>query len=233
MSEPQIIKYGPLGHETVAIYEYLPPFSEETKIAPLIFFHGGAWRDPTNTFRDADALHRELNRVITLCSVEYRLSDQVKDGGFAQDVVGGVERIIQELGATKVSLLGHSVGATIALQCCISHGIAVDKLYLVEGIYDLKTLVQEYPEYEGFVSEAHDDYTSTVLDISKLDSSIEVHVIQSYEDELLSPTQTNWLTTQLQQNGIEYCLYMAHMGEHNRVYLKPDKLTSYINKTYI
>jgi kynurenine formamidase len=226
----EIVRYGDHERQHLLIYDHIPPFNEIVRLPPLVFIHGGAWRDPSNTSADADSLYKDLNRTVPLCSVDYRLSEQAKFPGFVDDVIGGTQRALSELGGDKVSLLGHSVGAMLALQC-VDRGIPVDKVYLVDGIYDLEKLTAEYPDYKSFVDEAHEDYKDVKFDLSKL-KGVEVHIIHSYDDELLSLGQTQWLIEQIQGYGIEYHLYVGHLGKHNEVYGKATRLADYVNRTY-
>lgn len=229
----QRVSYGTHERQRATLYQHLQPFGGfESPIPALVFVHGGAWRDPANTDKDADAFAQNLNPAVPLCSVDYRLSDEVRHPAFQEDVLQATQRCLQELGASSVSFIGHSVGAMLAIQCinALPSHISVTKLYLVEGIYDLPELVREYPDYKFFVDDAHDDYTEVSLSLDKL-KDIEVHIIQSYEDELLSMGQTSWLQKELLGRGIQFHLHVAHLGKHNEVYVN-QKLAEYVNRTY-
>lgn len=215
------IKYGNHERQTVAVYNNSKDNNKDK--LPLIFIHGGAWRDPSNTFNDAQFIAEQLAGTRTVCSVDYRLSKDVQHPGFAQDVQQGIQCCLRELDATRCALVGHSVGAMLAIQAMDT---SVKQLFLLDGIYDLKELVLEYPEYEFFVEEAHANYKEVDLDINAMKNR-EIHIIHSYSDELLSLRQTNWLTQQLQQRGIPHHCYTCDMGTHNNTYHNV-QLTEYI-----
>lgn len=226
------VSYGEHPRQVVSFYDRIPAFVDSLNLPPLIFIHGGAWKDPTNTDRDVDKIAEFLNKTIPFCSIDYRLSSEVKHPAFLEDVLAASELVTKHLASTTISLIGHSVGATLCLQAinALPPNITVEKVYLLDGIYDLPELLKEYPDYRSFVDEAHDDYTSVEIPLDKL-KDVEVHIVQSYEDELLSMSQTNWLVKQLQDLNIPYQLKVANLGKHNDVYTNT-KLADYLNTTY-
>jgi hypothetical protein len=106
-------------------------------------------------------------------------------------------------------LADHSAGACIAFPVT-----AVDRdckgVIGVEGIYDLVELVREYPEYEGFVSNAFgmdreswkNASPTTIWSKSKFKPYIQL--MQSKEDELLSPRQTQLMEAVLREHQYVY-----------------------------
>lgn len=223
------VQWGAHERQRLALYDRLLAPSAHFAQPALVFVHGGAWQDPKNTEKDADGLHAELNAAVALGSVDYRID--VQHPVFADDVEAGVRRCMAELGVESVSLLGHSVGAMLALQT-LGRGVKVDKLYLVDGIYNLTELVDEYPDYRGFVERAHADYKDVSFDFSLLKDTT-IHVLHSYDDELLSLRQTHWFVAQLEEHRIAYTLYVGSMGAHNDVYARPSILADYINRTLV
>lgn len=92
-------------------------------------------------------------------------------------------------------LVGHSAGATLAFQVLSALQKSSDDLpkavYGVEGIYDLRALIAEYPDYVEFVEGAFGaDETAwpAPLDIDGYRGL--VVLAQSDEDELLTWRQT-------------------------------------------
>lgn len=99
---------------------------------------------------------------------------------------------------------------------------------LLDGIYNLTGLVEEYPSYEGFVLEAHEskqEYLKSTefnfkafLDSQTLVLSTSTTIVQSTKDELLSIKQTEAFVEKLKQAGISYNLIVDDFGSHNDVY---------------
>jgi kynurenine formamidase len=228
--------YGP--HPNNHALHFNNPAADHPSNSTLIYIHGGAWRDASRTAEDVVPLSSLLNKEIPLASVEYRLTPEVKYPEHLNDVNSGIQKLIESQGIQRISLLGHSVGATLILQLLEAWNSAgrdlksfVDSVYLVEGIYDLKELVKEYPTYEGFVNEAHDDYKALGELEVKLLKGLRVHVVHSYQDELLSLGQTNWLSEKLKDNEIEHNLFIGNLGLHDEV-PSSAKLAEFVNTTF-
>lgn len=229
--------YGKHPRQEYACYDD-PSYKERS---PIIFIHGGAWRDPTNTLKDADELFQFLaagDKVSPLYSIDYRLTPEVKYPEHNNDVLSGIEAIVQEAkkenrSFKKINLVGHSVGATIILGILDKVQTLVDKVevFFIDGIYDLKELVAEYPDYEGFVTEAHNDYKS--LEPIDFDSHLDLifNVIHSNQDELLSIRQSNWLIRQLDDSYIRYRSNIGDFGTHEEVY-RNEKVAKFIESHY-
>ncbi|ODQ81196.1 hypothetical protein BABINDRAFT_34382 [Babjeviella inositovora NRRL Y-12698] len=105
--------YGPHRLQTIATLD-LPSSS------PIVFIHGGAWRDPNNTKDDWDALASMIEPTPGpykhAYSLDYRLSPEVKHPQHILDVLFALCHLKKEVGVEHVSLAGHSVGATLILQ---------------------------------------------------------------------------------------------------------------------
>lgn len=215
----------------------------------LVFIHGGAWIDKNNTandFKELSDLMIETGTVdYVLASIDYRLSPEVQHPVHLQDVVENLYRMIQESKLTSIQLLGHSVGATLAWQVSVSDENlfpSPDKLqlvksklvgvFLVDGIYSLTELLDEYPSYDYFVSQAYKDYSR---DFEEFDRSINrfpsnlktIHLLHSYRDELLTLRQTNYMSSLLQKAAIPFTLCFSDMGRHEEVY-RNAKLANYL-----
>lgn len=106
-------------------------------------------------------------------------------------------------------LIGHSAGGCLAFQS-VQHVPGCRAVIGVEGIYDLLDLVREYPSYGDFVESAfgedHDVWTeaSPIQIVGQyLDRpDLTVQLIQSTEDELLSPRQTERFFAVLQHTNV-------------------------------
>ncbi|SCU89046.1 LANO_0D03774g1_1 [Lachancea nothofagi CBS 11611] len=216
----------------------------------IVFIHGGAWIDPSNTPHDFDQLSKHLLDIsnsqlpFSLYAVEYRLSPEYQHPIHIQDVIDNLAQLIQQEQIDELNLLGHSVGATLCWQI-LSLDSSIDfvepsqlqlvrsklkRCYLTDGIYSLKELLKEYPSYDYFVSKAFskvDDYDDPRG--SEIDSSLSpvIYVIHSYQDELLSLRQSNYFCAVLQELQQPYQVYLDDLGKHNDVY-ENLKLAQYV-----
>lgn len=220
----------------------------------IVFIHGGAWIDKNNTPNDFAELSQHILNLtnahpsFSMYAIEYRLSPEAKHPDHIVDVIDNLAQLIAQEHIEELTILGHSVGATLAWQLLsstpclekLNTHISADKYqnlrnvlrrcYLVDGIYSLTHLLEEYPSYDYFISQAfltvqdYDDPRSSTLIIP---SNLEIHVIHSYEDELLSPRQSNYLCQVLQDHKQPYYCNWDHFGKHNDVY-SSTKLAQYI-----
>ncbi|CAK7902402.1 kynurenine formamidase [[Candida] anglica] len=210
----------------------------------VIFVHGGAWRDPSNTFDDFQDFAKHLIET-TNCNVfglNYRLSPEFKHPYHLIDVVQGLNHLYEHFGVSKVHLIGHSVGATLLLQVLnakdtierglvnlsgniddivvLNTSIEIEALFLIDGIYDIPGLIEEYPGYISFVKDAFispKHYTDGT-DIYNHQSYPKLIIIQSLQDELLSLQQTHLLQSHLDKLNIQYSLHSGEWGLHEQVY---------------
>ncbi|CAI4057611.1 hypothetical protein SUVZ_02G5360 [Saccharomyces uvarum] len=232
--------------------------SESTR-ETVIYIHGGAWNDPDNTPNDFNQLANviksmDVEPAICQYSIEYRLSPEIINPMNLYDVVANITRLVEEKGLTNLNMVGHSVGATFIWQMLsvlkdtreemnevqlqtLKLLQAVKRVFLLDGIYSLKELLEEYPQYNSFTKLAFPEgiqlyeeeplrvmsYVSEAL--SHLD--IDMHMVHSYRDELLSLRQTNSLISCLQNHQAKFKLYLDDLGSHNDVY-KSDKVAKYI-----
>ncbi|QLL30738.1 hypothetical protein HG536_0A05530 [Torulaspora globosa] len=217
----------------------------------LVFIHGGAWIDEACTptvFKQLSALlaHRsEQELAYSLFSIDYRLSPNVRHPVHVQDVVENLYRLVEDHRLTSLQLVGHSVGATLAWQTAVADESlfpSLDRLntvrsrlqgvFMVDGIYSLAQLLDEYPNYDYFVSQAFADYTR---DFEEFEQSTDrlpetlrhIHLIHSYGDELLSLRQSNYMSSVLQKARISFSSYFDDMGLHDEV-PRNAKLANYL-----
>lgn len=227
------LAYGPDSLQKAKVYLHDP-----SNTRTLVFIHGGAWRDPGNTFNDFEdfALYLDATSGVRLniFGLNYRLSPAIKHPCHLEDVVAGLNYLCSEFGITHTHLVGHSVGATLILQMIqIARGklaapIRVHNCYLIDGIYDIPELLQEYPDYRSFVLEAFElqsAYTdATAIYDRPMPKCTSLFILQSRQDELLSSRQTETLIHHLQDADIcgSYTLQWGDWGKHEEVYKNRD-----------
>lgn len=214
----------------------------------LVFIHGGAWIDPNNTPNDFESLCKKMLAMdggehLGMYGIEYRLSPGVKHPTHLYDVVENLYRLVEEKGIDSIQLVGHSVGATLAWQVATCSGdqhlgnenrlravqSKLRAVWLLDGIYSVDQLLQEYPTYNYFVSQAFEpsnQFEEPSESIKKM-GDIEVHLVHSYQDELLSLRQTQYMCGLLQRHRLPFTLYLDDLGMHNQVYSNA-KLARYI-----
>lgn len=111
-----IASYGSHPLQNLRIYHF-DKENDET----LLFIHGGAWRDPNNTYNDFEDMvgyirKRIYPRKINLIGINYRLSPEIKHPYHLWDILEGIRYLVQNYGIGKLLIAGHSVGATLMLQ---------------------------------------------------------------------------------------------------------------------
>lgn len=226
------VSYGP--HDRQVFKSYIVPSIPSNWM--VVFIHGGAWRDPTNTCLDADAMADymakmgpERSREANFFSLDYRLTPEAHHPDFLLDVLLAMLNILALLPNKKLLLCGHSVGATLALQYLdalrlVDRSLPInpEKVVLLDGIYNIPLLLEEYPSYSSFVQEAHigSDYIqATQFSLVLSDYSGQFLVIQSTKDELLSLNQTENLLKWFESQNIVAKLVISDFGAHNDVYI--------------
>lgn len=136
----------------------------------LIFIHGGAWRDPTNTQHDGDYILTSLLSRPAIAatyrgaSISYTLSNKKQHPSFVLDTLAALNKLDEIYGiGNEYVLIGHSAGAHIALQTFIfgrndpKSNVLIkkcSKVFGIEGIYILDLLTIENEGYRGFTEEA-------------------------------------------------------------------------------
>ncbi|RPB28420.1 alpha/beta-hydrolase, partial [Terfezia boudieri ATCC MYA-4762] len=135
-----------------------------------IFIHGGAWCDPTQIKTQGHAiLTHLLSRfpLLNAASIDYRLSphpthaavgETVNHPAHLEDVRAALKFLNDTYQMRNYILIGHSAGATLCFQILGSGtpctGLLPKAVIGLAGIYDLRGLVEEYPDYRGFVEGA-------------------------------------------------------------------------------
>lgn len=236
--------YGDHPLQTVKFFHFSP-----SNTRTIIFIHGGAWRDPNNTYDDFLPLCQFLTRKkaedFNLIGLNYRLSPDVKHPAHLLDVICALLWIQKHAPTKSLLLVGHSVGATLILQLLSyrqvlgeSHSsilgdplFGVDKVYFVDGIYDIPQLIEEYGvDYKNFVMCAfsgenqYKNATQLSMQKSKKLAHIpsKIVICHSKEDELLSKRQTELLTAYLTEHNLDFLLYYENWGLHEEVYRREE-----------
>ncbi|AMD21650.1 HFL206Wp [Eremothecium sinecaudum] len=205
----------------------------------MVYIHGGAWVDVNTTPKMFEGLSKSvkksLDKDLSQYSIEYRLSPGVKHPLHLHDVLSNLARLVKDKSITKLHLLGHSVGATLCWQILTAKReltsiidietlntirSSISNVFMVSGIYSLKKLLEEYPEYDAFVSKAFED----INDFQELAESVEyvpknanLHIIHSYEDEKVTYLQPNLLVRSLQEKQVSYTTFTSHLGKHDDI----------------
>ncbi|KAF3909869.1 hypothetical protein ABW21_db0206010 [Orbilia brochopaga] len=225
----------------------------------IIFIHGGAWRDPASSKADATHLlhalvHTPQNTTICGATLNYRLSPSQKAPENTARHPDHVADILAALTflqhryqfGRKYILVGHSAGATLALQSLrsIFNGRNIDSVipgaegYLpgglpsavicTEGIYNLPDLVDEYPDYASFVvnafgppSQVWSDASPACLPGWKSEYDGRIVIVQSTEDELLSLRQATNFVGALEAEGVSVDVEIVG-GRHDEVFKRSE-----------
>ncbi|ODQ54800.1 alpha/beta-hydrolase [Saitoella complicata NRRL Y-17804] len=246
MSESPIIETissVPGGHPFQSLDILRPAsFDSSTVSRWVIFIHGGAWRDPNNTSKDGHPLLTSLLSTTTTttsppfgcASLNYRLSPDVTHPAHLDDCISALRLLHEQYGMQEYILVGHSAGATLAFQ--IAHALSpsqkgdlgtLKSLICTEGLYDLADLCTEYPDYTSFVESAFDSVraASVASPVNLLEGvekeGVEVVLVQSMEDELLSPWQTGLMEERLERRGWSVEVRGA-AGKHDEVFVGPE-----------
>ncbi|RKP14807.1 Alpha/Beta hydrolase protein, partial [Piptocephalis cylindrospora] len=185
----------------------------------IVFIHGGAWRSnsPDQFSEQASLLfdHAAHPDQLAVAIPAYRLSlapDWPQHPAHLDDLTQALTHLSSQ-GVTRLHLIGHSCGATLAAQLTLDHRIPpnlqLQSVAGIEGIYDLPALVNDFPSYaDHFVNDAFGkdpaQWTKAspahmILSPSACFAPIPWLLIQSMEDELINLTQTSLFAHALAQ----------------------------------
>ncbi|EGV62601.1 Kynurenine formamidase [Yamadazyma tenuis] len=269
----EVYSYGPHELQSVKVFQQDP----STKDA-IVFIHGGGWRDPSNSFDDFKPIMKDFSKCsLNVISINYRLSPSANTEAELKkmpyfrhpfhllDVLKALVFLVKDRGLNIISVVGHSVGATLCLQLMnykevLEYGFKyipannkmlptkqeldeIDttladshfrRIYLIDGIFDVENLVQEYGDsYRTFVRCAFDsdDHFKDAVQTSNhqlgaphlfIQDTTKVFLIHSLEDELLSPRQTKLLATYLTSVNINHEVVLQPWGLHEEVYRRSE-----------
>ncbi|KAJ6438607.1 carbohydrate esterase [Purpureocillium lavendulum] len=255
-------QYGDHALQRVGIWE---PVKRRDRGHWLIFIHGGAWRDPRNTVVDFVPSIKQVlgNRDIAQAavrgyiSIDYRLSphpdfpqdpahtprsdmrtaehpDHVLDVRAALNFLDSEYHISQ-----GYILLGHSAGATLALQVLMGESALAGQkpretvppptaIIGISGIYDLVALTSRREGYDGFIGVAFGKdqqlwrtaspatFAGSFKDVWP-GSPLAV-LAHSPEDTLIDMPETDSMATKLLKDGINIVAVRDLSGEHDEVW---------------
>jgi kynurenine formamidase len=245
-----VIKYGPHPLQRIGIYSTAKP-ADSSKWA--VFIHGGAWRDPSNTYKDGQFLLQSLMDRSSVfsgaASIDYRLSPEFQHPSHLQDVLEAVSYIVEKYSVKDLVLVGHSAGAFLALQAVTSTNKSpalVDLLSRAtivcsEGIYNLPSLIEEQPGYSDFVDMAFGTDRAVWKSVSPLGGDNDVWtqdmftgtvvIVHSPEDELLGiDHQPAFAETFLRSHSVRVYKEIAH-GKHDHVFTSRRLVDIVLNHT--
>ncbi|KAF2151247.1 alpha/beta-hydrolase [Myriangium duriaei CBS 260.36] len=195
--QPEILENTPYGNESplqnldICILDKTP----SPRKLWIIYIHGGAWRDPlitSTSFAPTRSLlltSPSASHISALASLNYRLSphpshpssNHARHPDHINDILLALSHLQSTYSFTdNYILVGHSCGATLALQVAMSRvwnqlgpgaGLRTDTsvpqpvppiaVLGVEGIYDLPALIRNnpHPVYAEFVAGAFGEAT--------------------------------------------------------------------------
>lgn len=227
----------------------------------LILIHGGAWRDPNNTCDDFDDFVSEWRGYSVInhwkvYSIDYKLYHE-KNALFPNlllDILRAVSLIKADCEKNndddtyEYILCGHSVGSTIITQIIEYKDIlgnegldfeidlpSFSKAILLDGIYDITLLLEEYPDYEFFIMEhfgssekGKNSCNSITSDKDLSEESYygwyalqNIVIVHSTKDELLSLKQPRRMEQWLRNLDCTVDSIYEDFGAHNDVYRSP------------
>lgn len=238
-----IESYGedPLQH--VKIFHY-----NSANQKNVVFIHGGGWRDPNNTVDDfaqmIEYIHSKAPEL-NLFSINYRLSPKVKHPCHLVDVISALQWLNSHYGIVSTSLVGHSVGATLCLQLLNYKQllaeeanntpdllkVKLEKVFLLDGIFDVVKLVEEYgAPYEEFINSAFisKEHYKRAIQLSNekfhvpgyaTDFEAQLYIVYSLDDELISPKQHQLLEEHYSRYfNVSLPVLSGHWGHHEQMY---------------
>ena len=118
-------------------------YAEASPGAPLfVFVHGGYWQ----ALSAADSWYLAPGALAngwSYAAIEYTLAPAAPIGQMVQEVADGVRAVVAALRPSMVVIAGHSAGAHLAAMVTLvaPAQVAVDRVVLVSGVYDLRPLV--------------------------------------------------------------------------------------------
>jgi acetyl esterase/lipase len=245
MKAPQTFSYTASGKDPRQALD-LYPADDATRT--IVFVHGGAWISDDK--KDYEGLARFFaSRGVSTINVNYRLSGKessVRHPDHVQDCAEAMRWIAREAASRGAPgpyyLMGFSAGAFLAASLALNSSLKVplDQVagYIgIEGIYDLRQLVETYPSYrDWFVSLAFGPDEKTWEEASPtrmpLRKSAPWLLVHSPGDELVDFAQCDRFAEQLDAAGTPVRCYSGGSKKHYEVIqsvgLPGDELTAEI-----
>lgn len=192
----------------------------------LVVIHGGLWQDPRINRMNANHLLATLgssSRFQGAASLDYRLSPSVKHPAHYNDVADQMKCLINLYRPESIVLVGHSAGAFLAAQL-VPNFPHIEHCVGLEGIYDLRSLVDEYPDYRPAIENAFGPDSTHWPQLEKAD--IPYTLVQSSKDEYLSLKQT-----EIFAKKTEATIIVLSQGRHDEVFEAVD-LRKYLSDIF-
>ncbi|KAK6465261.1 putative kynurenine formamidase [Scheffersomyces coipomensis] len=158
--ENESVSYGEDPLQKFKIFYYNEEYVKDHGDT-IVYLHGGAWRDPRNTFDDFDVMAKYLREqwYTNVIGINYRLSPTVKHPVHLLDVLTALVHIVKTLNhkSKPLILVGHSVGASLILQLLNYIQIIESEFELLneselpiskEALQDLYKDVKEYVQID-------------------------------------------------------------------------------------
>ncbi|KAM4056085.1 alpha/beta hydrolase fold domain-containing protein [Hirsutella rhossiliensis] len=254
-------QYGSHVLQRVGVWQHKAPAPQH---APwIVFIHGGAWRDPRNTLDDfAPSIAHLLGAPIrapirAFASIDYRLSpsdaypqhpadtpeperrtarhpDHVADVAAALRLLAAEHRLADD----GYVLVGHSAGATLALQLLMGGhdgGPPVPlpaAIVAISGIYDLVGInARRAGSYAAFISAAFGPegdgdgwraaspacFSGSFRDRWPGNNRLAL-LAHSPDDSLVDAAETDAMAAKLAADGVDVSVVKDLTGEHNFVW---------------
>ncbi|RDA94457.1 hypothetical protein CP533_2218 [Ophiocordyceps camponoti-saundersi (nom. inval.)] len=261
--------YGSHALQRVAVWEPDSPPPPNKQLLPwLVYIHGGAWRDPCITLYDFEPSigHLSNDQIRGFASIDYRLSphpdhpqdatstpeDELRTARHPDhlvDVRSALRLLSTEhsLFADGYILVGHSAGATLALQQLllldddmpsIPHPLAI---IAIAGIYDLVGLNSRFQgQYTDFLSAAfgpsESDWreASPITHVSRWPSRAPpaLTLAHSPQDALVDVDEMRNMAARLADNGVvdDVCLVPDLVGDHDAPWREGDQIAALVRR---
>lgn len=168
----------------------------------LVVIHGGAWRDPNYSEETGKFCAENLSSLFDgVSSVTYRLAPEHKHPAQAQDVASALKFLHDEYKFEQLVLAGHSAGAFIAGQIAAWNWspVPVSLVIGIEGIYKLKELIDEYPDYRDMIADCFTYDEEIWLRATPNWEKVRLLAIHSVKDELLTLRQPSLVSSRVVQ----------------------------------
>ncbi|RCI08756.1 hypothetical protein L249_4889 [Ophiocordyceps polyrhachis-furcata BCC 54312] len=257
--------YGPHALQRVAVWKPDSPPPPNKQLPWLVYIHGGAWRDPCITLYDFEPSigHLSNDQIGGFASVDYRLSphpDYPQDAtstpedelrmarhpDHLSDVRSGLRLLMTEyhLGADGYILVGHSAGATLALQHLLLPDDDRDRrsipppqaIIAIAGIYDIVGLNDRCQrQYTDFISAAfgpcESDWraASPITHVSRWPSRAAPTLILAHspQDELIDADEMRNMAARLAD---DVCLVPDLVGDHDAPWREGVQIASLVRR---
>ena len=131
-----LLSFWPMGLPPFAMDRYCQVgqgriyFQAAGEGRPILLIHG--WMASSRYWDDILLPLSRSGQVLAIDLPGFGRSDKLEKVGYSiSDLLGGLDRYIETMGLKRVTLVGHSMGGTLALQYSLLHPDRVEGLVLV------------------------------------------------------------------------------------------------------